>query len=257
MIILCINTVFALDVNKVKLDSYVNDYTGTLSAQEIQEINIISESLRQNGVAEVAVVIVDNMNGLSKEEYALKIAHEKLGDTKLDNGLLILVAKQEREFRIEVGYGLEGDLPDSKVGRIARELLIPQLSAGLYGKGIIAFTLQIHKELLPNTSVAVQMPVRTTTNRRALNELIFYMLFFGVIVINRLISGFAYYKEDKEKRKKNGEKVDDNFFTAALFASMFMHSGGRGGNFGRGMGGFSGGGFGGGGFGGGGFGGSF
>lgn len=241
---------FALPVERVRLDNYVNDYTNTLTENDIRDISIIAESLRNNKVAEFAVVIVDNMNGMTKEEYALKIAHNNLGDSKDDNGLLLLIALQEREFRVEVGYGLEGDLNDAKVGRFSREYLIPFLSNNQFGLGIKSFALKIHDDLLPNTHLEVKAPQKPSDFDYNISILLIVLMF---IVVRSLLS-FAFYKIDKKGRPRSSS---DEAFSAALLASMFLR-GGRGGNFGGGLGGGGfGGGFGGGGFGGGGFGGRF
>ncbi|MCA9478190.1 MAG: TPM domain-containing protein, partial [Nanoarchaeota archaeon] len=149
LFLLMLSSAIALPVDQVRLTDYVNDYTNTLSQTDIQSISSLAKSLQENGAAQVAVVLVDNFDDLSKEEYAIQIAHEHLGDTKTDNGLLILIGKEVREYRIEVGYGLEGNLNDAKIGRISREVLQPALSQGDYGQGIHDFIQAVGSELLP------------------------------------------------------------------------------------------------------------
>lgn len=244
--ILLISSVIAMPVKDVKLTYYTNDYTSTLTQQEIQQIDQIAQAIQESGVAEIAIVMVDNFDGLSKEEYAITIAHERLGDTKEDNGLLILIGLDVREYRIEVGYGLEGILTDAKVGRIGREQIVPYFQAGEYGQGIIAATQAIGYELLPEGIPAPQGYDNTSSDSSgATIWFIFILLFF----IFRVVSYMHYRK--KHYKNPNNKAVDDAF-TAAMITSWFFRPPRGGGGFGGGgFGGFGGGGFGGGGAGGG------
>jgi len=234
ILILSLNLCLALPLEQVKLSSYVNDYTNTLTMEEIQSLNVILDSLREK--AETAIVIVDNFDGLSVEEYSLTIAHENLGTEKEDNGLLILIGMDVKEYRIEVGYGLEGELNDAKVGRLARENLNPFFEEGRFGDGLISLTNAIHTELLPDKQITgVYIP---QTSSESYDYSIFAFIFFFIII--RAIIGAIYQAKTGKK-----DKDSDKFFTSALIASMFFRGGGgRGGGFG----GFGGGGFGGGGF---------
>ena len=75
----------------------------------------------------MAVVTVPSLNGVPAEDYAVQLFKEwGIGQAKTDNGVLVLVAPNEREMRIEVGYGLEGILPDGLAGQIIRENFVPR-----------------------------------------------------------------------------------------------------------------------------------
>lgn len=99
---------------------YVNDYANILDdnvEQYIIDVNEEFESLKQK--PQVVVTTVVTLNNMDIEEYAYKLYDKfKIGNKKLDNGVLILLAPNERDIRIEVGYGLEGAIPDSKAGSI-------------------------------------------------------------------------------------------------------------------------------------------
>ncbi|MGE0792894.1 MAG: YgcG family protein [Candidatus Woesearchaeota archaeon] len=244
MFLILTSFVISMPVEDVKLTEFVNDYTNTLTSEEIGNLNVILSSLYNSNQAEVAIVIVDNFEGLTKEEYAMKIAHEKLGDTKEDNGLLILVGMEVREYRIEVGYGLEGILNDAKIGRFARDYMVPYFQQNEYGIGLIALSQAIHKEILPDKEIQGVSYVVKNNETDALISIFSYFIFIFIFLLIRGISAYRYAKENK------GKKRDDNgAFTAAVIASMFLRGGGRGGS--GGFGGFGGGGFGGGGAGGG------
>lgn len=235
--------VLALPVEDVQLTGYVNDYTTTLSPSQIQEISSIAQALQEQGLAEIAIVVVDNFDGLTREEYAIGIAHENLGDTQEDNGLLLLVGLEVREYRIEVGYGLEGILNDAKVGRMGRELLIPNFQAGNYGQGILEVVQAIGYELSPE---GIQAPAKYSTDEGNISGIVLWFVFIILFFIFRAIS----YAQYKKKHHNDSDDGLDDAFTAAMFASWFFRPP-RGGFGGGGFGGFGGGGFGGGGAGGG------
>ena len=130
----CVPKVNAL----VEINGYVNDYANIISSND--EEYIIQKSKELNGAdgTQIVVVTVPSLDGMPIEDYALELGRKYgLGDSDKNNGLLILIALSERKSRIEVGYGLEGILPDGKTGRIQDEYMIPHFKNGDYSKGII------------------------------------------------------------------------------------------------------------------------
>ena len=105
---------------------------------------IISE-INQKTTAEIAIVTVETLDGVPKEEYAIDIAQKwGIGKKQNDNGILILISKQEREYRIEIGRGLEGLINDAKAGRIGRQIMVPNFQRNQYGKGIYEALVEIN-----------------------------------------------------------------------------------------------------------------
>ena len=95
------------------------------------------DTLEQKTSSEVAVVTVPSLDGVPVEDYAVRLFKEwGIGQAGQDNGVLVLVAPNEREIRIEVGYGLEGILPDGLAGQIIREQFIPRFREDDYNGGI-------------------------------------------------------------------------------------------------------------------------
>ena len=127
---------FATNVKPTN-DFYVNDYANLLSEDVKQYIiNSNIELNRQTG-AQIVVVTVQSLEGRSIEEFATELFREfGIGDKEKNNGLLLLLALDERLFRVEVGYGLEGLLPDARTGRIQDECLIPYLKENKWDEGI-------------------------------------------------------------------------------------------------------------------------
>jgi uncharacterized protein len=246
MFILFMSFSYALPVEEVKLNDYVMDYANIISPSQEEQIRSITKSLHNNNIAQIAVVTVNDFNGLSKEEYALEITHENLGDLESDNGLLILVGLDVHEYRIEVGYGLEGDLNDAKVGRYGREILVPYFESQEYGQGIFSLVEVISYELNPDGFSQPPKDFENVSSNYSSSNIWFFMII--VFFIIRAIS-YSYYNKKKNK-EINNDDVEDAF-SAALIASWFFRPP-RGGSGGLGgFGGFGGGGFGGGGAGGG------
>lgn len=235
-----------MPVDQVKLTNYVVDYTSTLSAQEIQIISNIAQALQENNAAELAVVIVDDFDGLTKEEFALEVAHNKLGDADSDNGLLVLIGLEVKEYRVEVGYGLEGVLNDAKIGRMSKDLLVPAFQEGAYGQGIALLVQAIGSEILPEGIPAPKQ--YEPTRSKGISS---YFMFMIIFIIFRAINYIRYSKKNYKHPK---DRDVNNALSAAVIASMFLRppqGGLGGGGLGGGFGGFGGGGFGGGGAGGG------
>ncbi|MEG2351443.1 MAG: TPM domain-containing protein [Bacilli bacterium] len=117
---------------------YVNDYADILSEETENYIIENGKILEKNTNAQIVVVTVKNLEGMDIESYSLELARKfTMGGAKKDNGLLLLLALEEREFRVEVGYGLEGILPDGKTGRIQDEYIIPYLKEDKWDEGVL------------------------------------------------------------------------------------------------------------------------
>lgn len=116
-------------------EGFVNDFENILSNDEILEAKLAQ--LEKDTTAEVVVVTIDSFQETTIEDYAVKLFEAwKIGKEDVDNGLLILISSEQRQSRIEVGYGLEGTLPDALTGRIQDEYMIPSFQEGDYSKGI-------------------------------------------------------------------------------------------------------------------------
>lgn len=133
---ICINKKVYAIVSKTQ-DFYVNDYAGLLSKETKDYIININKSLCDKTGAQIVVVTVKNLEGNSLEEYATELFRKfGIGDKTKNNGVLLLLAHEERQFRIEVGYGLEGVLTDGKTGGIQDKYIIPYLKQDNWDEGI-------------------------------------------------------------------------------------------------------------------------
>ncbi|MDI3281631.1 MAG: TPM domain-containing protein [Bacillota bacterium] len=118
---------------------WVYDGAGLLSAAEEAELARRIDELKARTTAEVGVAVLPSVAPLTPKEYATALFERwGVGEKGKDNGVLILVAVAERRVEIETGYGVEGVLPDGKVGRILDQAVVPRLRAGRYGEALLA-----------------------------------------------------------------------------------------------------------------------
>ena len=134
----------------------VNDFANVIDPATEAAIDRQLDQLEQQTSSEMAVATVASLNGMSVEDYATRLFKEwGIGQAKQDNGVLVVVAPNEREMRIEVGYGLEGVLPDGLAGQVIREEFTPRFRDGDYSGGIqngitrLVDIVQKHQVLTP------------------------------------------------------------------------------------------------------------
>ena len=241
-----------------ELNGFVNDYAGIIPQNYSIQIEKELKVLYDNHTAQIAVVTIPSLDGSDIQGYAMKMSEGKLGEIGKNNGLLILVSLQEKKYWFNVGRGLEGELNDAKVGRIGREILVPNFKSGNYGKGIYEAVVAVRQELTNSTSTQT-----TTSTEQPLGTGILIMIIIGVVILALVLkdgvssSGDSVYTtmttggvSDSYSRKKK-KNDDSDYFVAAGALSSASHSSSSSSSGGSSFGGFGGGGFGGGGAGGG------
>jgi uncharacterized protein len=159
---------------------------------ETKLIRFLTE-LEQKTSAQVAVLTINSLDGESLERFSLHIAHDrwKLGQKGKDNGALLLVSLGDKKYRFEIGYGLEGILPDSLVGSIGRQFLVPYFRKGDYGSGVTLAVLAVVNEIAKNEGVNITgFPDMSRFSSSApqkkkfsIVRVIFSILFFAVALI--------------------------------------------------------------------------
>jgi len=124
----------------------VMDQVGVLRPQDRRELESVIRDYNSQGKAQIQILIIDSLQDLTIEEASIKITDAwKLGTAKQDNGILFLIAPNERKLRIEVGQGLEGTLPDVIAKRIISDTVIPLFKARNLSAGVMVGTYQIIK----------------------------------------------------------------------------------------------------------------
>lgn len=234
-------SLWAEPVRSLKPTGYVNDFARVLDVQTAADLDNLCREVDQKTNAQIAVVTVHSLDGSDIESYAVNLFHQwGIGPKGKDRGVLILVAVNDRKYRIEVGYGLEPILPDGKVGSFGREA-VPLLRQSNYSQAVSLMTTRVADTLADYAGVSLSArpqrdpPSEPETNPTTGWSFIKFLLiavllfvFVGPIAVLFLRTLFGF-----------GGRVGRRGY----------YGGGWGGGYWSG-GGFSGGGFGGGGFGG-------
>jgi len=137
-------------------DGYVTDEAGIVGERVHAALEGVMTELQQKAGAQVAVVTVSSLNGRDIAEVVEKLFNEwGVGDKAKDNGVLLLVAPAERKARIEVGYGLEGLIPDGRAGRILDEQAVPRFRAGDMEGGVVATAVTLAQVIAADRGVTL------------------------------------------------------------------------------------------------------
>lgn len=210
---------------------YIQDYANILDSTVENKINTLGSQLAIKTKAQVVVVTISTLENTPIDIYALEILRKwGIGDKELNNGVVILVAPNDRQSRIEVGYGLEGILPDGKTGRIQDEYMLPFFSKDDYNSGVyngyIAVINEVAKEY--NVALTSEIPQKINTqNQSWWDSLPWWGKFLGALIIVGFVAADLMFF--------------GGYFTY-LILSLLRLRGGGGGSGGGGYGGGSGGG---------------
>lgn len=150
LLISLVTPVLGADIPKPTNNFYVNDFAGILSQDTIDYIMDTNIDLNDKTGAQIVVVTMDTLDGDDLETFATDLFRSYgIGDAGEDNGVLLLLVKEDRDIRIEVGYGLEGAINDAKAGRILDTYAIPYLKYDKWDEGVL------------NTFKAIEEQVKT------------------------------------------------------------------------------------------------
>lgn len=176
------------------LTAPVNDAAGVIDAGSARELDARIRALR-NATGDVVIVatVPTIAPYATVEEYAVKLFERAgIGDKKLDNGLLILVAVKEHGIRIEVGYGLEGFVTDGFAGDTIRQAIAPEFKAGRYGAGLLAGTTRLIDRINAGRQGTPAAAPENTSGSLVLGVILFLVLCAGALgIILFLISRIA------------------------------------------------------------------
>ena len=176
---------------------YVVDTAGIVSAEDRAQIEKIGEELREKTKAEIVVVTVHTLDGADIESYANKLFRSwGIGDKQKENGVLLLIAKDDRKFRIEVGYGLEGEITDGRSGEILDKMK-PYFRDEKYSEGVLNAYQKLAAYAYRAAGVAPGADVSETLEDAStheeepsilMNVLIFFLAIVGMIVLGIILN---------------------------------------------------------------------
>lgn len=214
------------------LSGPVVDKAGILSRREFEKIENFLLDLDRKSKVQIAVLIIPSLEGESIEDYSMQVAEKwKLGDKEKDSGALLLVAVKDKKLRIEVGYGLEQNLTDSRSGQIIRNFIAPQFRSGNYGEGIYDGIKAMAAYASEDESLLKEIAVSDEDDEGGFPHILLFLI-FAYLMISKFLPGglfWIFYLLSRRGRASS---------TGSFFGGSIGRSSGRG---------FSGGGFSGGG----------
>ena len=261
-------------INYPQLTGYVTDNANIINTDYKQKITDLADKINKETTVEIAVLTVQSLEGDSPDNYAVQTFRQNgVGKKDNNNGLLILVAKNERKYKFEVGYGLEGTIPDAMKVPIGDKIITPNFRNGDYGKGIYESMLVIEGLVTNNTEVLSKYglvnsnpPSGTSGGVEGNGIFIIMFVVFGIIaVVFIFMIGFSM-KDSSKKINSSQPSLPTTYRPSPYLRSSggssnrrssnyssggISHSNSSTHSFGGGFGGFGGGRSGGGGFGGG------
>lgn len=183
----------ALDVPALK--GRVNDYANMLSPETVSALDAKLAEFERQDSTQVVVITIPTLEGEEIEEFSIRVAEQwKIGQKKKDNGVILMIAKEERRMRIEVGWGLEGTLTDLRAGRIIDNVIAPSFKAGEYDRGVtegVDAIIQTVRGEYTATDAPPGLPAGADPWKYATPALIAFF-FIGIIgKIKRLLGGVA------------------------------------------------------------------
>lgn len=188
-------------------DAYVNDFAKIFSAGEISQLRSLLLEVRQNTTAEVVIVTVEETAPLTPAEYATELFNRwGIGKQEKDNGLLLLYAKKENKFWVTTGYGMEGILPDSKIGRMLDDYYVPYRDAGNLTEGITRFTDEVSKVIIDNGE---ELMAGRPSGMEELSKLILdniVLVLIGLIFFIAIVAAAFVYS--RPKCKNDGQRMN-------------------------------------------------
>jgi uncharacterized protein len=176
-----------------KLEARVTDVTGTLTAAEQAQLEQKLADFEARKGAQIAVLLVPTTAPEEIEQYSIRVVEAwKLGRKKVDDGALMIIAKNDRTLRIENGYGLEGVLTDAMSGRITADTMVPLLKQGQYFAAITAGVDQMI-QLISNESLPPPDPTWRQQRPQHWNSLpiVIFAFLFGSTVLRSMFGRVA------------------------------------------------------------------
>ena len=163
------------------LKARVTDLTGTLAAGQLASLEAELRAFEQRKGSQIAVLMLPSTQAESIEQYSIRVAERwKIGRAKVDDGVILVIAKSDHRLRIEVGYGLEGAIPDVVAKRVIREVIAPHLLANDFYGGIREGT-RILMKLIDGEKLPAAAPKAQTPSADSSETLIGILLFVAVV----------------------------------------------------------------------------
>ncbi len=227
-------------------DISVQDNADLLSKDTKQQILSIGHELDQKTTAQIVVVTVKNLDDQSIEEYAHQLFRQwGIGSKDKNNGILLLISQNPRKLRIEVGYGLEGAIPDGYAGRIRDKDLTPNLKKNDYDTGVLTAYQELASKTAAEYGTSLNGVVthpdtkgitddQSFLNERFIPDLILLVLILAILLLMKLFSFLYHYFFHGGSGPGSGGFSRKTIYTIDKYSNNSSSSSGSSGSFGGG-----------------------
>ena len=225
-------------ISSIRPQGYVTDLAGVINPQTRDSLEALCAEVEHKTGAQIAVVTVRSLDGESKEDYAVDLyKHLGVGSKKNNTGVLLLLAPSERQYRIEVGYGLEPVINDARAGDIGRSM-VPSLRAGNYSAAVLTAVTQLAQLIAADKGVQLTGVASLPQEEPSHSNVPWWTPFVIIIIVFQLIR-WIISRFGGGGRGGRGYRGGGGWLPILLAGSG---GGFHGGGFGGSSGGFSGGG---------------
>ncbi len=239
---------WAEKINDIRPQGYVTDLSHVIDPATKTKLETLCAEVEQKTGAQIAVVTVDSLDGQSREDYAADLyKHLGVGSKKDSRGVLLLVAPKERQYKIEVGYGLEPVINDARAGDVGRDM-VPDLRSGDYSGAILVGTTRLAQLIAADKGVQLN-GVPTNPARAPALQIPWWAPWLIIVIVFVIIRAIVRAVRGGGRGPGSGGGGSSVLPWLLMGNALGGRGGSWGGGFGGSSGGFSGGG-GGGGFGG-------
>jgi uncharacterized protein len=207
-------TVETIPNTKLTTGSYVSNPDNVISEITITKIDSILIQLEKQTTVQVAVVAVNSIGDNDLFEFAQALFNKwGLGNKSNDNGLLILLAKDDHQIRIHTGDGLEGTLPDATCKKIERDFMLPEFKNGNYDNGMLAGITAVNR-ILTDARYAEELNA-TESNENVIGDYTAFIIFLLIFVAPVILVMFFV-------KKSNGSFSDTKNHSKSIYNEMAM-----------------------------------
>ncbi len=202
-------------------NGWVSDMAGVIDAETKQRLNALIDQLERQTTAEIAVVTIRRTDDLTPKEFATELLNRwGVGKKGTDNGVLVLLVMESRRIEVETGYGVEGVLPDGKVGEILDTYATPRFKQGDFGGGLFAGVRAMAEVIAGEQLGDVSpQPAPRTSARGRFNPLA-WLFGFGALVLAML--GYVGWRRSQirhcphcNRRMRRLDEVQDDAYLSA------------------------------------------
>ncbi|MCX7833748.1 MAG: TPM domain-containing protein [Ignavibacteria bacterium] len=218
----------SLTKNPIKITDYVTDETGSLNKEQLEELRMSLKAFDDSTSTQICVLLINSLNGETIETVANSIfKFNKIGTKTKNNGVLLLISKGDRKVRIEVGYGLEGVLPDALAKRIIQNEIVPELKKDNYFQGIVNGVNSIIKV----TKGEYTQQEKINSNNKKGEDKWWWLNLIPAIVMIVILSFIFYFvlfsrKHSYKNSRYSSSNLESGSYSSNLYDSDYSSSNG-------------------------------